>query len=267
MLLACNYSPELMGLLSRGEVYVDFIKAGAFGLFLPELDNMRVWRPVLLHGMGSHERAGMPDYATLDFSRMNRLIKAYGSPHLAIHMGITNADAPGLDEEAIHRRMVASACHFMRNLSVPLLLENTGDTPEERTVFNLIPFVEPAQINRLLDETGAGLLLDIAHAKVTAQFRGWDVESYLMEFPLGSVREIHITGTGYDPGGAPYDAHGPMDESDYSLLAWALAHTRPQIVTLEYGYPAGFAGPAADTCILREQLKKISKILNTYKSR
>jgi uncharacterized protein (UPF0276 family) len=240
MKLACNYSPQLMELLARGDVDVDYVKAGAYGLFLGKLGAIRAARPLLLHGMGGNERTGMPGYEALDFKRMNRLLREYGSPHLGIHLCRTNADAEGLGEAEIDARMVACALHFKRNLDVPLLLENTGDTPEERTVFDLRPFVEPERINGVLAQSGAEMLLDITHAKVTAEFRRWELAAYLGELSLGKVREIHITGSGIDADGAPYDAHGPMGDGDWAALDWTLGRAKAGIVTLEYGGPAGF---------------------------
>jgi uncharacterized protein (UPF0276 family) len=253
---ACNYSPVLIGLIATGEAPVDYIKAGAFEPFESKLDGMRALRPVLLHGLGSHERTGMPGYETYDFARANRLLAAYGSPHLGIHIAITNADAaPGMDSGAILRRMSECARVFMQNIAVPLLLENIGDTPEERNHFDLVPFAEPERIGRLIRETGAGMLLDIAHAKVSAQYRKQDVREYLLALPLREVREIHVSGPDFDEDGNPYDAHGPMRDEDFALLEWALGRTEPDIVTLEYGWPE------AEEDMLRKQLKMLHSIL------
>jgi uncharacterized protein (UPF0276 family) len=263
MLLACNYTAELTDLMARGEAPVDYIKAGAFGPFLDKLSEMRKLRPVLLHGLGSVERTGMPGFGAYDYARANRLLRECGSPHLAIHIAITNADAaPGMTREALHARMAACAAAFMKNIEVPLLLENIGDAPEERTVFDLVPFAAPEDIGRLIRETGAGLLLDIAHAKVTALYHGWDARAYMSALPLGKVREIHVSGAGFGADGAPRDAHGPMAEEDYALLEWALGHTDPDIVTLEYGWPRGGPDQAgADREALRGQLARLRAML------
>lgn len=66
MKLACNYSPGLMRLIALGEAPVDYIKAGAFEPLGSKLGEMLALRPVLLHGLGSHERTGMPGYAMRD---------------------------------------------------------------------------------------------------------------------------------------------------------------------------------------------------------
>lgn len=262
MKLACNYSPELMELVSAGEAPVDFVKAGAYGLFLEELPKIRAIRPVLLHGMGKNERTGMPDYRALDYDRMNELLRRYGSPHLGIHLAVTNADAGGgLTDGEIDRRMAECAHYFRERIRVPLLLENVGDSPDERVNYDLIPFVEPERIRRVLEASGAGLLLDITHAKVAAQYRRWDLRAYLSEFPLDKVGEVHLTGSAFDADGAPYDAHGPLGEEDFETLSWVLARTDPAVVTLEYGGPAGFQGPQADRAVLLDQLRRIHSII------
>jgi len=252
-----------MALIAGGEAPVDYIKAGAFGPFEKELKAMRAALPVLLHGLGSHERTGMPGFEAYDFARANRLLAECGSPHLAIHFCITNADAgPGWSWESIGRRMAACTRAFMKNLAMPLLLENIGDTPNERTTFDLLPVVEPEKIGGLIRETGASMLLDTAHAKITALYRNWDIKDYILAFPLSRVREIHVSGAGFDADGAPYDAHGPMEAEDYELLEWALGHTRPDIVTLEYGLAHGsMAEDGTEEDLLREQLLRLRGIL------
>jgi len=47
-------------------------------------------------------------------------------------------------------------------------------------------------INQVLDNTNAKLLLDIAHAKVTATNSHESVYDYLNRLPLEKVKEIHI---------------------------------------------------------------------------
>jgi uncharacterized protein len=256
MKIACNYSPELMKLMDSGDADVDFFKAKACGLMEKELVALRKIRPVLLHGLGNDERTGMPGFEAYDYTRANRLLEQCGSPHLAIHLCITNADAaPGMTDEEIYRRMVGCALSFKKNLSVPLLLENIADSPDERTNYYFIPFVEPEKIGGIMSETGAGMLLDIAHAKVTAQYRRWDVREYIQALPLCKVREIHVSGTGIDAGGEPFDAHDAMQEEDYELLDWVLGYSEPEIVSLEFGWPV------CDLKALHKQLVRLRGIL------
>ena len=123
---------------------------------------------------------------------------------------------------------------FKKNLSVPLLLENVPDSPQDRIVFDHYPYVEAEKIDRLITENGVGLLLDLTHAKITALYRKWNIYDYLKVLPLNRIREIHINGSGYDNDGFPADTHQSMSDEDYELLDWVLSRSNTEIVTLEY---------------------------------
>lgn len=236
MKLACNGSHDLFDLLREGMVDVDYIKLGGFGGFDEMFSIACPLRPVLLHGLGYNECTGTPDMSIVDMERANNLIAQCGSPHYALHMGIQNKGMrPGMSDEDIHRRMVENVNWFKKSISVPLLIENPPDSPTDRTVYDLYPFHDADKVTRLVRETGICFLLDIAHAGVTAKFRGWDLYDYLSALPLDVVREIHVVGTGVDEEGYPKDTHSHLEDADYKLLEWVLAKTNPDVVTLEYG--------------------------------
>ena len=261
ILLGCNWSRELIQLIQEENMPVDYIKAGAYGLFEAELQNMAAMRPVLLHGLGYFERAGMRDPNIVDFTRANQLIKSCRSPHFGIHLSIRNADLdPGMSNDDIHMRMATCVNLFQKALAVPLLLENTPDSPEDRTEFDHYPYAEPEHVCRLLHETDAYLLLDLTHAKITCQFRQWDVHAYLQALPLCRVREMHVNGSEFDAGGWPIDTHRPMEDADFELLQWVLQYVSPQVVSLEYGVPCAMGIAGANINVLREQLLRLRDI-------
>ena len=76
-------------------------------------------------------------------------------------------------------------------------------------------------------------LLDLAHARLAAAFRGQAVEEYVAALPLERVRQIHVSGI-RRRNGRWYDAHESLQEEDYRLLEWALDRCDPAMVTLEY---------------------------------
>src|SRR5262249_54549759 len=92
---------------------------------------------------------------------------------------------------------------------------------------------EPAFIAAVLSETSVGLLLDLAHAQVSASRLGLPIEDYLGQLPLDQVRQLHISGPRWRDGEL-YDAHEALLEEDYRLLEWVLARTQPWALTLEY---------------------------------
>lgn len=260
MHIGCNWSKALEILLEREAVKIDYIKAGAYGTFNEEFLKMRSLRPILLHGLGNFECTGMNNIEIVDFYLANKLIKECNSPHYGLHLTITNSDMyQGMAEEEIYERMCENIQIFKNNISVPLLLENIPDTPEDRVVYDHFPYYNPEQINKLLVDNDVAFLLDITHAKITAQFHGLDVYDYIGQLPLNRIAEIHVNGSGYDKDGFPADTHESMKDEDYKLLEWVLKRSNPAVVSLEY---VGTKNEEEESiiCSLEKQLNKLQSI-------
>ncbi|MBU3109583.1 multinuclear nonheme iron-dependent oxidase [Clostridium gasigenes] len=107
-------------------------------------------------------------------------------------------------------------------------------------------------------------MLDITHAKITAQYHDWNIRDYIRQLPLNRVVEIHVNGSGYDKDGFPADTHQAMENEYYELLEWVLNYTNPNIVTLEYN---GLDSENEETVIssLAKQLNEIQRICNPTK--
>jgi hypothetical protein len=258
--IGCNWSGELYHLLETGQVNVDYIKTGAFGEYDKHFGTMRSLRPVLLHGLGHYERAGMKDIDIVDFCRANRILAECGSPHYGLHLCITNADmSSSLRDEDIFQRMSDNIRLFQKNLSVPLLIENIPETPQEKVLYDHYPYAEPEKIEQVVRQCGVDMILDVTHAKITCIYKNWDVRDYLKALPLHKVKEIHINGSGHDGGGFPDDTHNAMSGEDYALLEWVLGHAKPGIISLEYvGIPSETPEEVAEN--LKTQLTRLSQL-------
>lgn len=260
MYIGCNWSKELKILLEENIVNVDYVKAGAFGSFHKEFQTMRSIRPVLLHGLGYFENAGIRNMEIIDFNRANSLIKKCGSPHYAVHLAIRNTDIyDGMNDKDICEHLCKNIKIFKDNLSVPLLIENTPDTIIERKECDFYPYFKPERISEISINMDVYFLLDIAHAKITAQDHGWDIYDYIRQLPLKRIKEIHLAGSSYNKDGFPIDTHKAMEDEDYKLLEWVLKYSNPDVVTLEYN---GVKGEEEKLIIknLQEQLNNINKI-------
>lgn len=260
MYLGCNWSKALEILLERDTVKIDYIKAGAYGTFNEEFIKMRSLRPILLHGLGNFECTGMNNIEIVDFYLANKLIKDCNSPHYGLHLTVKNSDIySGMTEENIYERMCENIQMFKNNITVPLLLENIPDTPEDRIVYDHYPYFKPEQIRRVIIENDVSLLLDITHAKITAQYHGLDVYDYIGQLPLERIVEIHVNGSGYDKDGFPADTHESMKYEDFKLLEWVLNRSNPDVVSLEY---AGINNESEDIiiCSLEKQLNQLERI-------
>jgi len=129
----------------------------------------------------------------------------------------------------------------------PIILENLASLPDEKYAYAANPDV----ISDVLERTGTGLLLDIAHARVAASFQRIDIKQYLERFPLDLTKQIHVSGV-REKGRYLRDAHESMLSEDYAILKWVLGQCNPQVVTLEY---------FRDLVPLREQLWRLKEIV------
>jgi uncharacterized protein (UPF0276 family) len=133
---------------------------------------------------------------------------------------------------------------------VPLLLEHLDYCPEGAYEH----VCEPAFICDVLEATGCDLLLDLAHAQVSASWLGADVEEMLEQLPLERVREVHVSSPRPSAGNSAHldDVHETLTERDYELLRWVLGRAAPRAVVLEY---------RRDIVELRKQLSRLSMMI------
>ena len=128
------------------------------------------------------------------------------------------------------QRFIKDVRRLQHQVKLPVILENMPSLHTKRYRFES----EPAVITRVLEETQTGLLLDLAHARIAARARGISPQEYITALPLERTQQIHLAGVREGPDGWLYDAHEPLMEEDYQLLAWTLERTKPQLLTLEY---------------------------------
>lgn len=148
----------------------------------------------------------------------------------------------GAPDYALQRREVSLA-NIVRNakwlkewLSVPLLLENFNYHPTNAYEY----ICEPDTFSRLIEEIDTDVLLDLAHAQISAFNMGWqNPRDYLERLPLTRVVEIHINHPYNDNGKQMLDRHLPIGERDIELLSWVLERApKVQVINLESDKPS-----------------------------
>jgi uncharacterized protein (UPF0276 family) len=255
--LAANYSAPLLELLAAGRADVDWIKLSVWEDFPEQLASARPLRPALLHVL---PRAGLADLAGLPWTwdELNQAIAACGSPHVALHLEALPGDWDAPPSEAdVVERLVAMTRSWAERIVVPLLVENV---PYYGFRGTLAPAIAPDVIRKVCAEAGADLLLDLAHARVTAWHCDEDARAYLAALPLDRVREIHVCGPLLDPKEGLRDRHQEMQAEDYDLLAWALDRTDSLVVTLEYGGTGPLFAARNDVDALERQLNRLARM-------
>jgi uncharacterized protein len=113
-------------------------------------------------------------------------------------------------------------------LSCQMLLEN----PSSYVSFAESTYAEAQFIAEIVRRTGCALLLDVNNVLVSARNLGTDPRSYLDDYPLQHVREIHLAGhdvVAEENGGEVLiDAHGSaVADPVWDLYASVIARTGP----------------------------------------
>lgn len=256
-LLAADLSDPLLDLMREGAGPVDAVEVGPwFTPLATRRYRQQVPLPFHFHGGDLVERVGWIPGAA---GRIRDYVACSASPWASMHITMW---PPGMvwlmrrkgwrmplpDPERATRRFVGQVRRLARALPVPVTLENVEPLPFPGYDFE----VQPARIAEVLDRTGSGLVLDTGHARVSAAALGMEVHDYLLALPLARVVQVHVSGPRLSAGRL-VDAHEPLQEEDYALLAFVLARTRPEVVTLEY---------IREREALREQLRRLRQVLD-----
>ena len=89
-------------------------------------------------------------------------------------------------------------------------------------------------LTELTERTGCGLLLDVAHAMITAHNTGRRLEEYTATLPLATTVQIHVCEPELRPGTLATDAHHcPGQDMDGQVVAFTRAFP-VKYVTVEY---------------------------------
>jgi uncharacterized protein len=229
--LAANDSSALRSLLTKVNPPVDYLKLPLKRELLSSLQLARVLRPVLLHGWGSAPyRAGMAEVPEAE--SLQALAAASGTPFISVHLDVQPEDLERLTPGAALERVAESVERLRELTNLPILLENVAQYEwSERPSF----VTDPNWISAALEISGAGFLLDLAHARVSAYHRHEHELEYLEALPLESITEIHLSAPRLETDGLR-DRHLPMQARDYELLERVLLRaTSVKLLTLEYG--------------------------------
>lgn len=281
-LLGANGTQAMRALLADGgAALVDYLKVGPF-MGEAAIAELATTYPLMLH-LDDTLSGHIAPSAEMVY-RLGRWVELTGTPWTSEHIGFSVADVtldgtlitqPAsalLSRERALGNIARNARALAACLPVPLILENVPFFPNLAHMF----ITEPDFIAEVIEQSGCDLLLDLAHARVSANVLGYDVCDYLARLPLARVVELHLSGprslkeleakrqalVRENAQSVAHlvsfgeenlvDAHAPMQEEDYALLEWALRRLEPRAISLEY-----FRQPEE----LREQLLRLNRIL------
>jgi uncharacterized protein (UPF0276 family) len=249
-LLFCNHAPPLAALLQNNHVHLDGVEWSPFHTPAQIAAQREIYPGLAFQFHASH--VGRVPGSELRLRCYNQICAESGwvSLHLSpIPNWMVSASMkfglhlPVPDHQWLIDLFIDRILFLQTRLALPVILENMSVLPGLDSSFES----DPETISRILLWTDVDFLLDLGHARIAAAYRKQAVRDYLLSLPLERVREIHVSGPRQSENGF-YDAHQPLHEEDYQLLAWCLARTEPEMITLEYFREDG---PALEEMLVR----------------
>lgn len=192
--------------------------------------------PAIPHGIGlSVGSAGGLDDDYLQ--AIKRISDITGSPYYSEHLCMTRA--PGIDighlsplwfTEEVLAQTIANVRHAQEVLEKPLVLENVtylfdipGGTISQAEFFQ-----------RLVAETGCGILLDLTNVYINSVNHGLDPIAFIEALPLERVVQVHLAG-GYWAHNMLIDGHSePVQEESWRLLEFLVGKIDLRACILEH---------------------------------
>jgi uncharacterized protein len=263
---AVNYSHAAVSLRQQGRIHADFLKCPDWPDHWAEF---AAAGPVYIH-FRLMAAARRMDH--IDWSLIAGLRDQSHSPFVNLHIAPylhwltengTHSEAD-LSEEllyAIARRDIEQATRRFGAENV--IIENAPYQDPYGTMARI--GVDPVFLTRLTADTGCGFLLDLAHARITAQQLHIPEEAYVAALPVHRLREMHITGLSMQQGMAV--DHFPMTEADWPTAAWAFDCIRsgkwaePWVVTFEYGGIGPGYDERTDPFIIEKQMRQFEHMV------
>lgn len=255
--LTADYSPALVNLIESDEAPIDGIEVGPWFSsdqicqFQRRLSDWQFYfhagsylsrvkfRPGAILGLKRYHEITQSRWVSLHIELLPLYVYWLGA-----HLGI---NLPPPDAKKAAARFVRTLNRLQADLDLPIILENLASLPARK--YNYA--ADTDVLTKIIKTAGAGLLLDLAHARIAASFQDVDLKTYISRLPLECVKQIHVSGV-RERDGHLYDAHESLVQDDYTLLEWALTECKPEMVTLEY---------FRERPALREQLYHLREIV------
>ena len=260
MKLAVNYSNTLIDLIKEQSVGIDLIKCPDWEGMLEEA---RPYGPITIH-FDLH--VGLGEIVNLDLSRIERLKNQTATPHVNAHLVTPRQfNAASKTELQKIQDLWRKELGILVDCFGPdhVALEHfpyTMNNPHIRAAADLQNY------SQVIEETGCRLLLDLAHARITADTLGIDVKDYIQGMPLNRLVELHTTGVQMHAG--VLTDHFRLGQEDWAILEWALGEIRagkwlePRLIAFEYGGVGDVFVWRTDVNVLRTQIPRLYKMIH-----
>jgi uncharacterized protein len=232
MKTAVNFSAQAAALLRSGEVRFDLFKSHTEPKWL-EMALMS--HPAYVH-LPLH--ADEPDLSAAPWAMFDEMVAQTQTRWINIHLSARrDRFREGSRQEVKDRWLESLGWLAARHGRQRVIAENTVHRPGDDQWVSWA--TDPAFITEVVEEAGVGLLLDSAHARVSAVAHGRDVFEDLRGYPLHRLVDWHLSGTAFHEG--RWRDSMAMTEEDWQIADWLVSlmmvgkAKEPENATLEYG--------------------------------
>ncbi len=226
------------------------------------LEAVRENFPISVHGVGlsiGGENGLNPDHV----ARLKKVVDRYEPGLVSEHLAWSTHDNSYYNDllpVPYDKRTLNRVCDHIDQLQNALQRKILLENPSTYVAFEHSTMSEADFIADIANRTGCGLLLDINNVFVSATNQKYRPMTYLSEFPLEKVEEIHLAGhaTDTDDEGDPLliDAHDrPVDDKVWRLYDIVIGQMGPVPTLIEWD------NDIPEWPILREEAKRADAIL------
>lgn len=265
MKLAVNFSPQAADLFQAGQIQFDLFKTPNWHNMVKEAVEIM---PVYVH---FDLYVGDGQLSQVDWPQVEEFLSSTGTEIVNLHV-VSPPDLNPCDQSQVERELdsivdaVASVC---KRFGPERVITENIPLPQSGKEY-LRPVAMPTMFQRLAAETGCGMLLDLAHAAITAKTLQTDPFNFFTEFPVRRLKEVHVTGLGLH--NDEIHDHMEMMDRDWNLFEKAIEQIKmgnwrtPGIIAFEYG---GTGIPfvwRSETRVLLEQVPRLNKLVHNGNS-
>jgi hypothetical protein len=234
MELAVNYSPQAAELLKTGQIDFDLFKTPNWHDMVAEA---MTYHPVYVH---FDINVGVDKTATIDWAEVEDFLAKTGTEMINVHVVAPETLNAGNEKvvDAFLDTVITEVQLICKRFGEDRVIAENVPLPVTGKPY-LRPVAMPRFFQRLVSETGCGMLLDLAHASITAITLQTEPIAFFSEFPIRRLREIHVTGLGIHKG--EIHDHMELRDHDWCLFESAIQKIRmgswraPEIIAFEYG--------------------------------
>jgi uncharacterized protein (UPF0276 family) len=201
------------------------------------LEQIRKSYPIIGHGVCMSVGSTDPlDYAFL--KKLRTFLDSLKIPWASDHLCFTMVDHTNLNDliplpftsEAVNN-CVSRLKEVQDNLGRPFLVENVTRyiTVSDREMGEL------DFLNRVLEESGCGLLLDVTNVFLNSKFHGYDPYAFIKAIPAHKIGQMHLAGWEPMSDGTFIDSHdAPVPTEVWKLFEFAVQHSGRTSALIEW---------------------------------